>query len=87
MLNVFILVAIILFFIPYEAMLRIRIAIHRERAQDILQEYALKTVHRIFSIIRAYGAFGLEFEDRSGQVLPERFLLSPTIKALSIFLS
>ncbi len=49
--------------------------IHWERAQDILQEYALKTVHRIFAIIRAYGAFSLEFEDRSGQVLPERFLL------------
>jgi 1-acyl-sn-glycerol-3-phosphate acyltransferase len=74
-LNVLILVAIILFFIPYEAMLRIRIAIHRNRAQDILQEYARKTVRRIFSIFRVYGDFSLEFDDRAAQVLPERFLL------------
>jgi len=73
--NVVILIAIIFLFICYDAILRIRIVVHRSRAQDILQDYAWRTVRRIVSVVRAYGAFRLEFEDRSGQPLPDRFLL------------
>ncbi|HUW39666.1 MAG TPA: lysophospholipid acyltransferase family protein [Rectinemataceae bacterium] len=75
MINILILTAIILSFVSYDIILRILIAVFPDKAQDILQHYALKAVRRIFSTVKAYGDFSLGLDDVSGQALPRRFLL------------
>ncbi|HTX72298.1 MAG TPA: lysophospholipid acyltransferase family protein [Rectinemataceae bacterium] len=75
MLNALIVVAIVLFFMLYDVLLRIELVVHRRRRQDILQEYAWRTVRRIVALFKTYGAFTLEFENRTIEGLPPRFLL------------
>ena len=75
MINILILTAILLVFIPYDVILRFTIAVFPDRAQDALHRYSWKAVRRIFATVRAYGNFSIGLENISELALPERFLL------------
>jgi len=75
MLVILVVVSVFALFFRYELQLRAARFIHRGRAVQLVDRYCARLVDRIFSLLRTYCAFGLEYEDRYGGELPERFML------------
>ncbi|HET7838830.1 MAG TPA: lysophospholipid acyltransferase family protein [Rectinemataceae bacterium] len=75
MLNAIIIAVIVFVFIYYDALIRFNRVFRRKRALEITEVYGARTVERIFRLFQVYAGFRIEFEDRSGTPLPERFLL------------
>jgi 1-acyl-sn-glycerol-3-phosphate acyltransferase len=75
MLNGLVIVSIILLFIYYEFLLDICRFLRPGRAFEITESFARRSVRHIFTLMRTYSRVRQDFENRSGQELPERFLL------------
>jgi 1-acyl-sn-glycerol-3-phosphate acyltransferase len=75
MLNGIVIAAIFLIFICYEFLLSLSRFLSPGRAFEITERFARRSVHHIFNLMRTYCRVELEYENRSGQELPERFLL------------
>jgi 1-acyl-sn-glycerol-3-phosphate acyltransferase len=75
MLNGLVVVAIIVVFISNEIFLRLSRFLYPDRAFANTEFFSRRVVQRIFCLMRTYCRVRLEFENLSGQDLPERFLL------------
>jgi 1-acyl-sn-glycerol-3-phosphate acyltransferase len=75
MLNGLVIVAIILLFIYYEILLSLSRLFRPSRAFESTEAYAKRSVRHIFGLMKTYRGVSLEFENRSGRELPDRFLL------------
>jgi 1-acyl-sn-glycerol-3-phosphate acyltransferase len=75
MLNILVMVSIITLFALYQITLPLSIALAPRRRFEIAERFARSAVMRIFRLMRTYCGVRLAFENVSGRVLPERFLL------------
>lgn len=73
--NVLVVIAILLVFSAYEILLGLSRFLLRRRLFEINERYFKRAAHQISNLMRAYCDVRLEFENASGQELPERFLL------------
>jgi len=75
MLNLGILISILGFFLWYDLVLRVGGFFHRDKPVEFSERIMLKTLDRIFSLLRAYRGFRIKYENPEGFTLPERFIL------------
>ncbi len=75
MLNALIVTVIILVFSFYEVLIRFNRVFRRRRSLEITERLGRRAVSRIFRLFQVYAGFRIGFENRSGEPLPERFLL------------
>ena len=73
--NGLVVLAIIILFICYQFLLNLSRFLRPGRAFETTERYSKRAVGRIFKLMSAYCQVSLEYENRSGHELPERFLL------------
>jgi 1-acyl-sn-glycerol-3-phosphate acyltransferase len=73
--NGIVVIAIIILFICYQFLLSLSRFLRPGRAFETTERYTKRAVHQIFTLMSAYCRVSLEYENRSGQELPKRFLL------------
>lgn len=75
MLNSLIIISIITLFICYDVSLSLSRFLSPAKAFETTERYARRSVSHIFSLMRNYAQVRLDYENLSGEELPERFLL------------
>jgi 1-acyl-sn-glycerol-3-phosphate acyltransferase len=75
MLVILVVICVFALFFRYDLQLRAARFIYRGKAVQLVDRYCARVVDRIFALLKTYCGFGLEFENRSGGELPERFML------------
>ena len=73
MLNCIIIISIIALFICYDILLSLSRFLAPSRAFETTERYAKRSVKHIFNLMRTYARVCLEYENFSGEELPERF--------------
>jgi 1-acyl-sn-glycerol-3-phosphate acyltransferase len=75
MLNSIIIISIIALFVCYDILLSLSRFLAPSGAFETTERYAKRAVKHIFNLMRMYAGVHLEYENLSGEALPERFLL------------
>jgi 1-acyl-sn-glycerol-3-phosphate acyltransferase len=75
MLNALVIASIFALFTLYDVLLSLSRLFYPAKAFEITERFAKRSVHYIFTLMRIYRNVLLEYENFSGQQLPERFLL------------
>lgn len=75
MINVLLLAAILLVFTHFDLLLRLGRVFNREAPVAYSELILQRALRHIFALLRGYRGFKLEFDDRVGDAMPERFIL------------